>query len=142
MLLADSIISFRMCITDPVNPVQGPSQGGDSIVNFLHRLVGSSGSSVVTPRSSWSWQCASRGGFGSSGVGIGSFLSLSSRLPSSSASSSGFSFSLAPPVAHPLASVAQMSAPAFPPSSSVTFPPVSSFAPVFPFPPPVASLSS
>ena len=84
---------------------------------------------------------------------MGSSLSLSGCLPSSSsASSSGSSFPLAPPVTHiappvalPLASVVQLSLPTFLPIFYVSspFPPASSFSPMFPsFPPPVASFSS
>ena len=40
--LADSIHAF--CVPNPLHPVPGPSQGGDSIVPFLYRLVVSFGS--------------------------------------------------------------------------------------------------
>ena len=44
--LVDSVCSFRQRLTDPNDPVPGTSQGGNSVVRFLYRLVASS---VVTP---------------------------------------------------------------------------------------------
>ena len=41
--LADSVRSFRQRLTDPNDPVPGMSQGWDSVVRFLYRLVASSG---------------------------------------------------------------------------------------------------
>ena len=43
--LADSVHSFHQHLSDPHDPVPGPSQGVDSVVCFLYRLVASSGSS-------------------------------------------------------------------------------------------------
>ena len=49
--LADAIRAYHM--PDPLHPVPGPSQGGDSIVPFLYRLVASLGSSpLVTSNTS------------------------------------------------------------------------------------------
>ena len=144
-VVGDSVISFHARFADPVNPVPGPSQGGYSILNFSHCLVGTSGSSplvavraVGVRRGGWFWFLW--GWYGSS-------LSLFGRLPSFSflASASGSALPFATLVTQPSASVAQLSSPAFLPASSVTssFPPVASFSSVFPsFPPPVALFSS
>ena len=48
--LVDSIPAFR--IPDPLHLVLGPSQGGDSTVSFLYRLVASSVSSPLVTSSS------------------------------------------------------------------------------------------
>ena len=49
--LADSITAHCLHLSDPVNPVLGPSQGGDSIVLFLHHLMASLGASPLVASS-------------------------------------------------------------------------------------------
>ena len=86
-----------------MNPVPSPSQGGDGVFNFLHRLMGTSGPSPLFAVGAAGVRQAD--GFGSSGVCVGSSLSVSGRLPSLLSSSSGSVLPLAPPVAHFAASV-------------------------------------
>ena len=45
--LADLIHRYGLRLSDPLDPIPAPSQGGDSIVQFLYHLVASSGSSPL-----------------------------------------------------------------------------------------------
>ena len=99
-----------------MDPVPGPSQGGDSVLIFLCRLVGDSSSS--SPFAVGADGVHLGDGVGSSGVQFGAPPSLSGRL-------SGFSFGahlprslssapvppLAPPVTQLASSVAQLAPP-------------------------------
>ena len=119
---------YRLLLSDPVNPVPGPSQGGDSIVLFPYRLVASSGSSPLVP-SSASALC--RGGvLDVSGSGLGSSL-----LPlCSSLSGPSPVAPLAPSVAPFPSSLSSVSTPPDFHSSSLasSLPQLSSLAPTFP----------
>ena len=90
--LADSIRAYRYL--DPLHPFPGPSQGGDSLIPFMQRIVTSLGSSsaLVTIRAS---ALCHGGNVVSSGVGLGSVVPAS--VPPS------FPLpSLAPPSSYPL----------------------------------------
>ena len=93
--LADCVRSFRQRLMDPNDPVPGTSQGGDSVVCFLCRLMVSSGSS---PQSSlviagnikgWGWL-----------QGLGIFLHHHFRLLSPLHLRSLLSLHLLPPFFH------------------------------------------
>ena len=73
-LLADSIHLYRLRLSDPSNPVLGPSQGWDSIVPFFvsPRCV----FGCITPCRFGCWRCASRGGFGYYQAWFGFFSSF------------------------------------------------------------------
>ena len=148
--LALSIRSYCLRLSDPVNPVPGPSQGGDSIVPFLYRLVMSSGASPLVTSGADGVRHGE--GFGVTRLDLGASLPPSCFPSSSSAFTSGSSLPLASPVA-PLApsvtclvsSVPGVSGPVGIPSSSVvcSLPPLSSLALAFPFSSPsVTSISS
>ena len=126
--LADWNSACRLRLSDPVNPVPGLSQEGDSIVPFLYRLVASSGSS---PLVSLSASALRHGGvLDVSGSGLGS------SLPPLCSSLSGPSpvAPLAPSVAPFPSSLPSVSTPLGFHSSSFasSLPKLSSLAPTFP----------
>ena len=123
-LLVESLRGFRARFVDPVSPLPGPSQGGDSVSRFLYSLVG--GFTLASPSvAGVADVCFS----GVSGVGVSPTAVISSL----------FSLPTAPfiPVSRPL----------LPPLGflpiSPLFPPVSlSFHPFLPPDPPAVASSS
>ena len=129
--LADLIHVYRLHLSDLSNPVPGPSQGGDSIVPFLYRLLASLGASPLAASGAGAvrhWVCF---GFFSFSLGPSSFLTC---FPS------GSSLPLASPVAPLPSSFPSVSAPAgFPSSFASSLPHFSSLASTFPFSSPSAA---
>ena len=127
-LLADSICAYH--IPDPLHPVSGLSQGGDSIVPFLYRLVVSSGTSPLFASSASTLRHG--GNLVCTGLGLGS------SVPPSCSSLSSFSLGTPlPPSFAPLSSsFPSVSASGFPSSSLLAAPLLSlaSLAPSFPVP--------
>ena len=115
--LANLICAF--CVTDPLHPVPGPSQGGDSIVPFLYHLMVSSGSSSLIASSASAlhhW-----GVVVCSGVSLGSFVPP----PCSSFSSLSLVASFPAPYTTPSSSLPLVPAPGFSASASFAAPPPS-----------------
>ena len=137
--LEDSIRSYRLHLFDPLNPIPGPSQEGDSIVLFLYCLVASSGASPLV--ASGVSAMRHRGVLNITGFGLGSSLPLLS----SSLSGPSPVTPLAPFVAPIPYSFPSFSAPPGFPSSSFAspLPHLSSLAPAFPLASPsVTSIAS
>ena len=149
------VVSFRARLSDPVDPVPGPSHNGNSVLRFLRQLMGDSSSSP--PFAVGADGVCLGDGVSSSGVQFGAPPSLSGRLPGFSSgvhlpppSSSAPVPPLAPPVAHfappvvQLAPVTSFAPPGFPLAPPVGFcPPITSLAPpvtLLPFP--ISSLLS
>ena len=126
--LVDSIRTYHLRLSDPVNPVPGLSQGGDSIVPFLYRLVASSGSSPLVS-SSASTLCHG-GVLDVSGSALGSSLPPLCSSLSGPSSVSPLTPSVAPfPSSLPLV----LAPPGFRSSSfTSSLPQLSSLAPTFP----------
>ena len=136
-LLADSVRSFHQHLSDLHDSIPGTSQGGDSIIRFLYRIVASLGSS---PQLALGAAGGHRGeGFDSSEVdGIPASSLVSSLISAPSAFPAGSPFPAFPSLALS-SSLPLFSSPAassFPSSVAFSFPSGVFPSPTFSHPPP------